>query len=299
MTPLPLIDCAEMLSIDPKTLRHWQRQANMPLHSHPIDARVKCLTMQQVQQLATLHGRILKPPPTPEEALVESSHLGVPETPTHTDMASSGASVKTIATASPEEADLSQKLFQLERHMTSMQQQLAQLALELAHERERRDDCRLLTFEALIQQTLGQQNLGQRPMPQEIQERAEDATSDEGQCRERRPHPAERRRHSVLPLIEYKTPGLYIMVCPLEGELQLVPDSAEWFAWLASLSSFRFVGKLGRFSACRQYDHGPKRSWFAYRYFHQHTYKHYLGVTEHLTLDCLEQMAAQLQSYVR
>ena len=47
MTTFPLIDCSEMLAIDAKTLRHWLRQANIPLHSHSTDARVKCLTMEK------------------------------------------------------------------------------------------------------------------------------------------------------------------------------------------------------------------------------------------------------------
>src|SRR5690349_19724436 len=61
MTTFPLMMCCEMLSIDPKTLRNWLRQAQMSLHLHPTDARIKCLTMEQVQRLAALHGRVLKP----------------------------------------------------------------------------------------------------------------------------------------------------------------------------------------------------------------------------------------------
>jgi hypothetical protein len=90
----------------------------------------------------------------------------------------------------------------------------------------------------------------------------------------------------------------YIVICPQEGELHLRPDSPEWFAWLACVSSFRFVGKCGRFTACRVYDKGPTRSWQAHRVIHQRHYKPHLGVTEHLTIDCLEQAAARLQSYV-
>ena len=63
-------------------------------------------------------------------------------------------------------------------------------------------------------------------------------------------------------------------------------------------SSFRFVGKCGRFTACRVYDKGPTRSWQAHRVIHQRHYKPHLGVTEHLTIDSLEQAAARLQSYV-
>jgi len=62
-------------------------------------------------------------------------------------------------------------------------------------------------------------------------------------------------------MIEYEADGSYVTIDPLEGELQLVPDSAEWFEWLASVSSFHFVGTLGRFSARRggsyPYHHRP------------------------------------------
>jgi hypothetical protein len=102
----------------------------------------------------------------------------------------------------------------------------------------------------------------------------------------------------LLPLIEYGAQGTYVVICPQEGELHLSPDSPEWFAWLASVSSFRFVGKLGRFTACRVYDKGPTRSWQAHRVIHQRHYKPHLGVTECLTIDRLEQAAAILQSYV-
>jgi len=101
------------------------------------------------------------------------------------------------------------------------------------------------------------------------------------------------------PLIEYSAQGTYVIVSSQEGELSLVPDSREWFDWLASLSSFRFVGKLGRFTAYRDSKHGsPSRSWRAHRRIHQHNYKHSLGVTDRLTLACLEQVAAKLQAHV-
>jgi hypothetical protein len=99
-------------------------------------------------------------------------------------------------------------------------------------------------------------------------------------------------------VIEYGAEGFYVIISPQEGELQLTPDSPEWFAWLASLASFRFVGKQGRVSVYRGYDHGPTRSWYAYRSIHQRNYKHQLGTTEHLTLARLEQAAATLQSHV-
>jgi hypothetical protein len=101
----------------------------------------------------------------------------------------------------------------------------------------------------------------------------------------------------LLPLIEYGAGGSYVVICPQEGELHLPPDSPEWFAWLASVSSFRFVGKYGRFTACRVYDKGPTRAFQAHRVIQQRHYKPHLGVTECLTIDRLEQAAATLQSY--
>src|SRR6266487_5153405 len=65
MTLFPLTDCCERLSVDPKTLRQWIKHAAMSLHAHPTDARVKCLTLPQVQQLARSHGRTLQPHPVP------------------------------------------------------------------------------------------------------------------------------------------------------------------------------------------------------------------------------------------
>jgi len=89
-----------------------------------------------------------------------------------------------------------------------------------------------------------------------------------------------------------------VVIYPRQGELPLVPDSPQWFAWLALLSSIRFMGKFGRFTACRLYHKGPTRAFQAHRVIHQHHDKLYLGLTEHLTIDCLEQAAATPQSYV-
>jgi len=100
-------------------------------------------------------------------------------------------------------------------------------------------------------------------------------------------------RSRVIPLIEYGAQGHYVAVCPQEGMLSLAPESPEWFDWLASLTSFRFVGPQGRFTAYRD-----TRGWVAHRSLHGRHYKHYLGVTDRLTVTRLEQMAAKLQSYL-
>jgi hypothetical protein len=114
----------------------------------------------------------------------------------------------------------------------------------------------------------------------------------------RRLHPAEQRTRSrVLPLIEYGAQG-HVAVCPKEGVLSLQVDSLEWFDWLATLVSFRFMAPTGRFTAYRHINCGRRvRTWIAHRYFHGRIYKTVLGVTDHLTIACLEQAAAQLQEH--
>ena len=57
MTLLPLRQGCALLGIDAKTLRHWMQQANLSLHPHPNDARIKCVTSEHLEQLAALHRR--------------------------------------------------------------------------------------------------------------------------------------------------------------------------------------------------------------------------------------------------
>jgi hypothetical protein len=86
-----------------------------------------------------------------------------------------------------------------------------------------------------------------------------------------------------------------VAICPSTGELALLPDSAEWFDWLETLSSFRFVGQQGRLSTYRS---RSGTSWVAYRRIHGRRYNYGLGHTKLLTIAHLEQMAATLQSCV-
>ena len=59
-----------------------------------------------------------------------------------------------------------------------------------------------------------------------------------------------------------------------------------------SLSSFRFVGPMGRFTGHRGYKDGQQTHyWSASRCVRRHTYKHYLGMTESLTIANLERTA--------
>jgi hypothetical protein len=90
-----------------------------------------------------------------------------------------------------------------------------------------------------------------------------------------------------------------VLISPEQGEVPIVADSPEWFAWLASLSSFRFVGQSGHFSARRGYNHRPNRCWYAQRAIHQKNYSKYIGVSEHITIDRLEYIAAQFQFHMK
>ena len=277
MTMLAFVDCCEMLSLDPKTLRHWLRQADIALQPHPSDARLKCLTLAQVQSLAARHGRALKSHPS----LLSRTGTSTPV----------GEALKPLPSpASSSEADLSQKLAVLEAQVSLLSQQLAQLTSVLLLGQQTSVGHPAAALAALTPAT-GLQLPGSAPLPQ--QEGMAQAEAGP------RPHAAESRRRRLIPLVEYGAGGTYILICPQQGELHLRPDSPEWFAWLASVLSFRFVGQGGRFTACRVYDHkGPSRSWQAHRVIHQRHYKPYLGVTECLTIDCLEQAAALVQSYV-
>ncbi len=289
MTLFPLTDCCAMQGIDPKTLRHWLKHANVPVAAHPTDARIKCLTLEHVQQLATLHDRLLQSPASAPPAL-GSSQEHVSRHPQSE--AAHVQATRLLPTSFSQEADLIQKLSCLETQVSTMQQHLAQLALELLQERTWRYEQRLQTLEVLIQAPQRQEARLPALQTMGTQSQQEQVTSTE-----RRLHPAELRAPSrVLPLIEYGAAGTYVVICPQEGELLLTPDSPAWFDWLATLSSFRFVGKQGRFTAYRK--GRLSRRWSAYRTIHQHDYQPYLGTTDHLTIDSLEQMAAKLQAYM-
>ena len=71
MTLVPFTHCCRMLSVDAKTLRQWLKHADLSVHPHPTDARIKCLTSEQVQQIATLHHRCLKEDAAPAARVLQ------------------------------------------------------------------------------------------------------------------------------------------------------------------------------------------------------------------------------------
>ncbi len=300
MTPFPLADCCKLLAIDAKTLHRWLSHANMSLHAHPTDARLKCLTAEQVWQLATLHGRPIQPHVSVPPVLLPGASALLPaELSPSAEQAFDAARGNTLSTLPApilQEADLITRLSHLETQVSTLQEQLAQLALQLLQERDLRMERRITVLETLVEQRPGQEAEREESPTRE----EEDGQLDAGQRHARRLNPAElRARSRLIPLIEYGAGGTYILICPQEGELHLRPDSPEWFEWLASLSSFRFVGQQGRFTAYRERKHhGPTRSWRAYRSLHNRNYKHSLGVTDQLSINRLEQVAAILQSHL-
>jgi hypothetical protein len=276
MTLLALKEGCARLRIDAKTLRHWMQQAHLGLQPHPSDARLKCVTSEHLEQLAALHHRPLDMPVALAQLHpTEASPAVVPELPSAlTDL------------------DLLARLTHLETQLTLVQQHLTALTLELLQERTQRYEQRLHTLETLIP-PLPQQEQAVCPRP----EACEQKSQADKPLQTQRVHPMKGRRRAILPLIEYSADGTYIVICPQQGELALVPDSPEWFAWLETISSLRFLGQQGRWSAYR--DKGRSSGcWFAYRRINGHQYVRSLGSPEQFTIDRFEHMAATFQSYL-
>lgn len=73
------------------------------------------------------------------------------------------------------------------------------------------------------------------------------------------------------------------------------PDTPEYFQWLSGLKSFHFEGREGRFTA-RQENRAEsdKTYWTAYRKHNHRQLRRYLGATEKLTIETLENAAKHL-----
>jgi len=294
MATFPVATGARLLGIHPKTLHHWLKAAEFPLAAHPTDARLKCVAEEHLLELAKQHGRPLPAlssvPALDRYAASSVAEEQVKPLPAHEGEPAHAAVLLSAPAASL--ADLLLQLAQLQIQVATLQHHLVRLTLELLHERTGDAQQRLRPLEALVSQTVGpvhapeQTPLAGLPVPSPPPER--------------RLLPAEvRARSRVTALIEYGAQGQYVAVCPRQGVLALVPDSPQWFDWLASLTSFRFVGPPGRFSACRASERGQHtRCWAARRCVHGHDFWHYLGVTDRLTLASLEQATAALQARV-
>jgi len=265
MTTSSLTVCCTLLAIDPKTLRRWVALAHLVPQPDPLDARQRCLTLPQLTLLARLHAHPLlslpsaPPPPAPESP-------GVPD------------------------LDLRAAMTVLETRVTLLQEQVAQLTSALIRER----DLRLQQLVGVTQPLRPPADasplsplspVASAPSPQAPAQ----PPSSPLQPLPRHPHPP------VIPLIEARADGTVTLICPQRGILPLVPDSAEWFEWLASLPSFRFQGSQGSFGVQRKTIGGlPTREWRAYKHYHNRQHGFYLGMTEALTVAHLEYMAATI-----
>ena len=277
MTLLPLTDCCLLLGIDPKTLRLWLTSANLSWTLHPSDARLKCLTPPQLHHLADVHGRFL-PAPLP----LATSAASPAEPPVASACASSIASPSA-------DTHLRHLLTHLQTQVTTLQEQVTQLALSVLGEHHWHWEAHLShpdgpqPSSATASLPIGRSAGATHPAPRS-------APADPSP-------PPPRSRSRALPLSEYGADGGYLLMCPTQGLLSLVPDSPQWFDWLASLTAFTFQGAQGRFSTTRKMRQGQRvQVWSAYRSLHGRSCTLYLGLTRHLTLARLEEMAAKVQA---
>ncbi len=127
--------------------------------------------------------------------------------------------------------DLRARLAQMEAQVATLQVQLVDLTLQLLREREQRTEERLLALEA--NEMAEPPTVTSQVVPPAFAR-----------------HATEKR---LIPLVEYGARGRYVLISPEEGELPIMPDSPDWFEWVASLSSFRFVGQAGRFCKSQHY----------------------------------------------
>jgi len=110
MTLLPVADGARLLGIHPKTLHHWLKEAQVPLATHPTDARINCVTEEHLQQVASLHDRPLQ----------ASRLVSVPEKEREP-----ASTSRSLPISSLYEADQIQRLASLEAKVLTLQEQMA------------------------------------------------------------------------------------------------------------------------------------------------------------------------------
>jgi hypothetical protein len=265
MTMITLTDCCRLLAIDGKTLRRWLAQAGLPVQAHPEDARSKGLSREHLLLLANTHHRRLAGLPQEWPALAPPA----PAAPS--------------PELSPELITALQTLSALPAQIAALQQQVAELAALL----------RPQPPPPTVAVPRRHQHVarGSAPSPTKASTRSPRAAAS----RAKPPGPSV----PVLPLIEYDREGSYVVICPKQGLLALERDTPQWFAWLATLSSFRFVGQQGRLTVHREIERLPRAAWRAHRSIRGHTYNLHLGSTQSLTIAALEQAAATLDAHLR
>jgi hypothetical protein len=290
MSIMSLADSCRLLAIDAKTLHRWLRLAHISVQAHPFDARLKCVTSEQVQHLATTHRRTLP-------ASLEQPFPAAPSAPSNPPYVSAAFVCSSVVSeVSGPITELTLQMGSLQAQVALLQQQLALLTEHLQKEQPGRTSV-IKTFEHnSLESSLD------KPAESSLDKPAEsslDKPAESSLKKEATPASMDRRKHPrVLPLVEYGAQGNYVVISPEEGLLSFELDSPEWFAWLSTLPSFRFVGQQGRFTAFRGYQCSPGTSWWAHRQIRNHSHRRLLGLTASVTMASLELAASSLQALV-
>lgn len=258
MTFVSLADACRCLGVDAKTLHRWLDDAQFPLHSHPRDGRKKGVSGEHLDLLARLHHRsLVSPSQQPPPGPADQPPLSA------------------ALLALPETLDA------LQAQITVLQQQIAELTHVL------KPQVRSPSLPAASAQPTIPVRRATKPAP--VAPRARPATPAIVKMPPRPVH--------VIPRVEYGKEGRYVVICPKRGLLPLEPDTPEWFAWVAKQSSFRFVGKLGHFTAHHEW-RVPKGAWRAHRHLRNHNHIVRLAPNQELTIAVLEQAADALQAHL-
>jgi hypothetical protein len=306
MTLVSLTDSCHLLAIDPKTLHRWMKLSRLSPQSHPLDARCKCLTSAQLQQLATTHRRTL--------ADLEQLHCQPEAAPLSAPTAGRSAPLGADVPPDFSLSDLTTQLNCLQAQVVMLQHQLTLLTEQLQKEQEWRtsqvsafmdkslESSSDKSLESSLDKSLESSlDKSLESSSDKSLESSSDKSLEKGSAHVAANAPIiDRRKHPhVLPLVEYGgVEGKYVVISPQQGMLAFEPDSPEWFAWLSTLPSFRFVGMLGHCTVHRGAQGLPSRSWRASRQIRNRSYNHPLGKTESLTIAHLEQVAATLQAHL-
>jgi hypothetical protein len=259
MTFISLVEATHRLGIDAKTLHRWLADAQLPLQGHPSDGRKKGVSDEHLQVLAHLHQRSLTSLPRKQPALE--------------------------AVAPPE---LSAALLVLPEQIAALQAQITALQQQVA------DLTRLMTQHAPQPATpTAQTPPPSTAKPAKKPTRAAQSTRPAASASSKTP----KKPVHVIPRVEYSEQGHYVVICPKRGVLPFEPDTPEWFAWVREQDSFRFVGKLGYFTAHHEW-RVPKGAWRAHRHLRNHNYIQRLAPNHELTIAVLEQAAEALQAHL-
>jgi hypothetical protein len=275
MTLVPLTQCCLALGVDPKTLRLWLQAAQLAYCLHPEDARKKCLTLPQLQQLAERHGR-----PLPSALL---------QAVTSPACAPACAQERVAPSQEPDQAEAGQQLCLLQQQVSTLQAPVPELALLLVRASWAQAGPPA-TSDVTLPATPGVAAASADPAARHAPPAA--ATAETPRAVPAAPLRS-RTRSRALPLIQVRADGSVVAIAPNEGVLSLGPDTAAWFAWLSSLTAFSFESPQGRFSATRKFRQGQRvQSWNVHSSMHGRSCTLYLGLTPTLTLARLQEIAA-------